>query len=81
MTTKHAVVITLADGCIWCYKAKAALKAFGYEVTEVSLTKGDTLHQFALAMGANSVPQVFINDKRIGGYEDTEKFLAAQAQA
>lgn len=58
--------------CPYCVAAKNLLKSKGLEWTEVRI---DTdREQFDAMMkrsnGARSVPQIFVNDHHVGGYDD-----------
>ncbi len=55
--------------CPFCIRAKDLLKKKGVEYTEYSID-GDTEGRLTMsqrANGRNTVPQIFINDKGIGG--------------
>ena len=63
-------VVWSSVGCVWCDKAKALLDSRNIE-TEVRVigkgyTKNDLLEAVPLA---RSVPQIFLNDEYVGGYE------------
>ena len=58
--------------CPYCLRAKALLKSKGVAFTEYSVD-GDEAARDAMALRANgkrSVPQIFINDRHIGGCDD-----------
>jgi glutaredoxin 3 len=59
------------DHCSFCVRAKALLEQHGVEFDYVDLT-GDVDGQVALAKrtGRMTMPQVFIGDELIGGFED-----------
>jgi glutathione-dependent peroxiredoxin len=71
-----AVVIS-RDGCPFCYKAKAMLEDNGIEYIELSL-EAIGLTALRAMTGRETVPQVFLNGKHIGGSDDLEAFMAAQ---
>ncbi len=59
--------------CPYCISAKDLLKRKGVEFIEYSID-GDEAARSQMARRANgrrSVPQIFINDKHIGGCDDT----------
>ncbi len=58
--------------CPFCHRAKALLKQKGVEFTEHNVTLGGALKQAMIerANGARTVPQIFIDDKHIGGCDD-----------
>jgi glutaredoxin 3 len=58
--------------CPFCIRAKSLLTRKGVEFTEYSLD-GDDAARDKMAQRANgrrSVPQIFINDRHIGGCDD-----------
>jgi len=68
------------DNCPWCVKARALLNSIGIEFKELKLDVDYHKDDLRKLLGDNlplTVPQVFINDKRIGGYEDLAEYLEA----
>ena len=65
--------------CPYCVKAKRLLDAKDADYTEINLTGDDAGREALLkrANGMRTVPQIFINDRHIGGcdnlYELEEK--------
>lgn len=58
--------------CPFCIRAKQLLKSKGVEFTEYSID-GDETARSQMAQRANggrSVPQIFINERHIGGCDD-----------
>lgn len=60
------------DNCVYCDRAKAYLEKNGYtvhmrKIDGITITKEDLAREVP---GARSVPQIFINDKYIGGYNE-----------
>ncbi len=70
------VTLFTRPGCPFCAKAKALLKEKGYDFEEIELSRQVTSRSLRAVTGADSVPQVFIGGKRIGGADDLEKYLA-----
>ncbi len=62
-------------GCPFCAKAKALLKDKGYEYEEIVLGTQATLASLKAVSGRDTVPQVFIGGKHIGGSDDLEAYL------
>ena len=63
-------------GCTWCEKAKGLLEQKGIEYEERSLAKEWKVQQLLEAVpGARSVPQIFLDDKYIGGYDELVEHL------
>ncbi len=70
--TIHAkpVVIYTIEGCRWCIKAKALLDAKHIEYQEVIVRINDLSNEIVKKFqGATTVPQIFIDDEHIGGYD------------
>jgi glutaredoxin-like protein len=63
------VAILTREGCGYCAKAKQLLKDLGYQYSEISLGHKDRSRVVGAITGEGTVPQVFINGKRIGGLE------------
>lgn len=58
--------------CPYCTRAKALLDAKDLDYTEIDVT-GDDAARIALvekAGGRKTVPQIFIDGKGVGGYDD-----------
>lgn len=64
--------------CVFCDRVKALLDGYGipYEVRDISLDIGADVDMINL--GYRSVPQVFLNNKYIGGFEQTAKYLRGE---
>ncbi len=58
--------------CPYCYRAKHLLDGKGAEYTEYDITIGGPKRQEMIqrANGRTTVPQVFIDDRHIGGSDD-----------
>lgn len=63
-------------GCQYCAKAKALLLAKGVNYEELVLGKDASLSSLRAITGRDTVPQVFIGGKHIGGSEDLEAYFA-----
>ena len=65
------------DQCIWCDRAKGLLNAYSIDFVEFDLSNDEARLKFYENIGNNvkTVPQVFIDDKRIGGYQDLKEWL------
>lgn len=64
-------------GCPFCAKAKAALKDRGIDYEEIVLGKDITTKSLRAVTGAQTVPQVFVDGKLIGGSEALDEYLTA----
>ncbi len=73
---KEKILIYTKDYCPYCDKAKALLKSKGFSYHEVDVTHDVNLQEEMLskANGMKTVPQIFIGDKHIGGYDDLYKY-------
>jgi glutaredoxin 3 len=58
--------------CPYCVAAKNLLKARGLEWTEVRVDTDPSQREAMLARsgGARTVPQIFINDHHVGGFDE-----------
>ena len=70
-------VVLGRDNCPYCTRATKALSQAGYEFTYTKLTDPENapLKQFILNCGLSTVPQIYINGQRLGGWEELELFL------
>lgn len=67
------IEIYTTDYCPFCKKAKAFLQSKGLEYTEIDITSNEAEMRAKLSQmtgGRSTVPQIFINEKSIGGYTD-----------
>ena len=71
------VKIYTKDNCIWCDRAKGLLNAHSIDFNEVDLSNDNERKNFYKKLGANvkTVPQVYIDNKRIGGYQQLKEWL------
>lgn len=67
-------------GCAYCEQAKNLLKSKNIEFEERNIAHGTwTVQQLQEAVpGARTVPQIFADDKHIGGYQELKEFLTEQ---
>ena len=73
------VAILTRDGCSFCAKAKALLTELGYDYAEIALDHKVRTRVIGAIAGAQTVPQVFINGTRIGGWDDLERWARRAA--
>ena len=60
-----------ANWCTYCVNAKRLLMAKGMEYEEINIVdKGMSREDLFEITGGRSVPQIVINDKPIGGYDN-----------
>jgi glutaredoxin 3 len=66
------VEIYTTQVCPFCVRAKALLKRKGVEFEEIDVTDDAALRErmVELAGGRRTVPEIFINGKIIGGFDE-----------
>ena len=75
MKKRVEAVVYTGRKCPWCAKViqELANNNFKVEVIPIKLNR-EALTKLG-KLGLNTVPQVFIEDVHIGGYEETKEFL------
>jgi glutaredoxin len=63
--------------CPFGVRAKQLLEQNGFEVDDRILASREEVDAFEEEQGVETTPQVFIDDERIGGSDDLERYLAA----
>lgn len=67
---KQKIEIYTLEWCPYCEKAKALIKSKGFSYEEYNLNEDGIKEEMKeRADGAKTVPQIFINGKHIGGYD------------
>ncbi|WP_100656603.1 glutathione peroxidase [Alteromonas flava] len=69
------VSIITKPGCPYCAKAKAMLQDKGFDYEEIVLGQAASFTSLKAISGRDTVPQVFIGGKHIGGSDDLEAFF------
>ena len=66
------VEIYTKNNCIWCDRAKLLLDSKDIEFKEIDLSDDQKREKSYNSIGENvkTVPQIYIDDLRIGGYQD-----------
>ena len=82
------VVVYTTRVCPYCIQAKALLKKKGVAFSEIDVSNDTEKRTWLVsATGQRTVPQIFINDQPIGGFDDMaalnrngelDRLLAAQ---
>ena len=75
---KRAVIYRMVmpnHTCPFGLKVKDLLQRSGYEVEDRHLTTREETDAFKEKHGVKTTPQVFIEGKRVGGHDDTRRFL------
>jgi glutaredoxin-like protein len=73
------VAILTREGCSFCAKAKKRLADAGYDYVEVPLPHATRTKAVGAIAGAQTVPQVFVNGRLIGGTNELDAFLRKAA--
>lgn len=71
----ESVAIYTRLGCSFCVEAKELLKKHQLPYEEHVLNQDYTIKTLVALSGKTSVPQVFINGKRVGGTQELKQFL------
>ena len=65
------VIMYATRFCPYCMRARSLFKKKGVEYTEISVGRDQDLwDEMEQRSGRNTVPQIFINDESVGGYDD-----------
>ena len=69
-------IVWSKNQCPYCDQAKGLLKLKGIEFEERNINKDWTREALLEAVpNARTVPQIFLDDKLIGGYTELHKYL------
>ncbi len=77
MKSSKEVVVYTTDYCPYCRAAKDLLKSKGVGFTEKDVTGDDAMREKLVQMtgGRTTVPQIFVDGKAMGGYDDLAAFF------
>lgn len=65
------IIIYSSENCPYCVRAKQLLGQKGAKYTEIRVDLDDTKREEMMARsGRRTVPQIFINEQHIGGFDD-----------
>jgi glutaredoxin 3 len=71
------IVMYARSGCGYCSRARALLTRKGVAYTEIDIEGvAGARAQMQQRSGRNTVPQVFVGDRHLGGYNDIEELDA-----
>jgi len=73
----HSVMIFSRPGCPFCARAKGMLHDAGMGFDEIVVGDDVGLRGLRATTGADSVPQVFIDGKHVGGSDDLANWMKA----
>ena len=67
-----AIIVYSKPACVYCEKAKALLTRLGLEYTEKVVSKDLSLKELFKELGkqVRTIPQIVIDEKHIGGYNE-----------
>ena len=69
-------VVWSKDSCPFCVQAKGLLTQKGIEIEERNINKDWTKDQLLEAVpNARTLPQIFLDDKLVGGFTELRKHL------
>lgn len=66
--------------CPYGLRAKDLLQRHGYEVKDKHLTTREEVERFKQAHHVTTTPQIFIDDNRIGGFDDLRRHLGIRVR-
>ena len=72
------VAMISREGCPFCARAKAALRAAGIDFVDISLPPYQRARALRAMTGGQTLPQVFVNGRLVGDSEATERWLASR---
>jgi len=84
MSTKSATLYRMVINNSMCphgLKSKDLLQRQGYSVDDHPLTSREAVDEFKAKHGVSTTPQTFIDDVRIGGFDDLSKHFGKPAKA
>ena len=61
--------------CLYCDKAENLLKTKDLPFEKIYIDEDDDAKDYILKQGFKTVPQIWLDDKWIGGYDDLVRFL------
>ena len=72
MNKSYKIIVYTSDNCVFCNSIKKLLKNKKLKFEEVNISKNDSLKKKMIEKtnGIMTVPQIFINSKHIGGFEE-----------
>jgi len=61
--------------CLYCDKAENLLKTKDLPFEKIYIDQDEDAKDYIVKQGFRTVPQIWLDDKWIGGYDDLVKFL------
>lgn len=69
--SQKPITVYTTDWCPYCVRAKMLLKKKGWEFREINVEGDDEKRAWLVQVtGRRTVPQVFIGDQPVGGFDD-----------
>ena len=77
-----AIIVYSKPACVYCEKAKALLTRLGLEYTEKVVSKDLSLEELFKELGkqVRTIPQIVIDNKHIGGYNELVEHFTNQGR-
>ena len=77
-----SIIVYSKPSCVYCDKAKSLLTRLGYEYEEKIVTKDLSLQELFEALGkqVSTIPQIVIDEKHIGGYNELKEYFVDQGK-
>lgn len=73
----HQVKILTSPSCSYCHAAKDLLQREGITYQEVDAAKDrEQAQQLLIQSGQRTVPQIFVNEKPIGGFSELSQLIS-----
>lgn len=65
------IVMYCTEVCPYCQRAEKLLKSKGVQITKIRVDQDrGKLKEMIKRTGRNTVPQIYIGDKHVGGFDD-----------
>ena len=76
------ITVYSKPSCTYCEKAKYLLKNLGLEYEEKIVTKDLSIDELYKVLGkqVRTIPQIVIDGKHIGGYNELKEYFADQGK-
>ena len=74
------VIIYSKNLCGYCTMAKNWLNSKGIEYKEINIEEQTEAREFVISEGHRTMPQIYINDKSIGGYDQLKNYDLSNIQ-
>ena len=68
------------NSCGYCTMAKSLLKSKNIQFEEINIEEKPEARDFVINEGHRTMPQIYINDKSIGGYDQLKKYDLSNIQ-